>query len=68
MLMQLTTENRAIQIQQYGEEAISAFPVEWTSFYQDLTQQMEYIVLDTFYTTKIAVFGATQFEKIGTQS
>ena len=37
MLMQLTTENRAIQIQKYGEEAISAFLVGWTSFYRDST-------------------------------
>ena len=33
MLMQLTKENRAIWIQKYGEEAISAFSVRWTSFY-----------------------------------
>ena len=68
MLMQLTTEDRAIWIQQYGEKAVSAFPIGWTSFYQDSTQQTEYIVLDTFHETGIAVSGTTQFEKMGTQS
>ena len=68
MLMQLTTEDRAIWIQQYGEEAVSAFPVGWTSFYRDSTQETEYIVLDAFHATGIAVFGTTQFEKMGIRS
>ena len=35
MLMQLTKEDRAIRIQKYGEEAISAFPIGWISFHRD---------------------------------
>ena len=37
MLIQITTENRTIWIQKYEEEAVSAFPIEWTFFYQDST-------------------------------
>ncbi len=67
MLMQLTAEDQAIRIQQYGEEAVSAFPVGWTSFHQDLSPQLEYIALDAFYAAEIVVSGDTQFQKMATR-
>ncbi len=33
MLMQLTIENKAMQIKKYGDKTVSAFSVWWTSFY-----------------------------------
>ena len=68
MLMQLTAEDRAIWMQQYGEEVVSAFLVRWTSFYRDPLPQLEYIVLDAFYAAGIVVSGATQFQKMATRS
>lgn len=66
--MQITIEDYAIWIQKYGKEVVSAFFVGWTSFYQDLLPQSEYIISDAFYVTGIVAPGATQFQKIGTQS
>ena len=68
MLMQLTAEDRAIRIKQYGEEAVSAFPVGWTSFHRDPSPQSEYIILDAFHAAGIVVSGATQFQKMATRS
>lgn len=51
--MQLTIEDWALQIHKYGEEAISTFPIGWTSFYQDPLSLLEYIILDAFHVTKI---------------
>ena len=53
MLIQLIAEDRAMQIEKYGGKGISAFLVEWTSFYQDPSSYLEYIILDAFYATKI---------------
>ncbi len=68
MLMQLITENRAILIKKYRDEAISAFLIRWTSFYRDLLPQLQYIVFEAFHTNGILTSGATQFEKMTTQS
>ena len=68
MLMQLMAEDQAIRIQQYRKEAVLAFLVGWTSFYQDSLPQSEYIILDAFYVVEIVVLGATQFQKIATRS
>ncbi len=66
--MKLTEEDHAIRIQQYGEEAVSTFPERWMSFYQDPSPQLEYIFLDAFHAAGIVVSGATQFQKMSTQS
>ena len=68
MLIQLTVEDRAIQIKKYGEEAISAFSIGWTSFYRDPPPQSRCIVFDTFHATGILTSRAAQFEKMTTQS
>ena len=68
MLIQLTTEDRAIRIKKYEEEAISAFSIGWTSFYRDSPSQFSCIVLDIFHATGILISGATQFEKMTTRS
>ena len=68
MLIQLITNNRAMRIKKYGDEAVSAFLVGYTLFYQDLLPHLEYIILDIFYATGILTSGATQFEKMTTQS
>ena len=57
MLMQLTVKDQVLQIQKYGEKAISAFLVEWTLFYQDLSPPLEYIILDVIYATEILIAG-----------
>ena len=36
MLMQFIAEDQAIWIKQDGKEAVLAFSIGWTSFYQDL--------------------------------
>ncbi len=56
--MQLTTEDKAMQIKIYGDEEISAFFIGWKSFDQDLSSHLEYIVLDAFHTTGILTSGA----------
>ncbi len=68
MLIQLTTEDRAMRIKKYGDKAISAFSIGWILFYQDLSPHLEYIVLDAFYITRILTLRAIQFEKMTTQS
>ena len=66
--MQLLAEDRAMQIKKYGNKAVSAFPIGWTKFYLDSSPHLKYIVLDTFHATRILALGATQFQKITTQS
>ncbi len=67
MLMQLTIKDQAMQIKKYGDEYVLAFPVGWTSLYWDLLTHLEYIILDTFYTTGKLTSRAIQFKKMTTQ-
>lgn len=62
--MQFTMEKRAIRIKKYEDKAVSACLVRQISFYQDLSPHLEYIILDTFYITKILTVRAIQFEKM----
>lgn len=66
--MKLTAEDWAIRIQQYRKEAVSAFHVKQTSFYQKLLSLSKYITLDAFHAAKIIVLGDTQFQKMTTRS
>ena len=68
MLMQLTKEDRAIRIQKYREEAISAFPVGWTSFYREPTPEFKSLSLDVFSAVGILVSKASRVQKRVTRS
>lgn len=57
-----------MQIKKYEDKAISAFPIKWISFYQDVSLSLKYIILDTYHATGILTLRVTQFEKITTQS